>query len=161
MTQPEDGILCWEDFVPGSVRTAGPMRVDRDEVLEFGRRFDPQPFHVDEAAARDSPFGGLIASGWHTCAMTMRMMCDAFLLQSSSVGSPGLEKIEWLLPVRPGDDLHLRHEVLESRPMASRPRLGLVLSRWEVFNQRDECVMRMVGWGMFRRRRPEDRSAAP
>ena len=101
----------------------------------FARKFDPQPFHVDEAAAKQSMFGGLIASGWHTCALAMRMMCDAYLLDAASMGSPGVEEIRWLKPVRPGDTLRVRCIVLEARPLESKPHVGLVRNRWEVLNQ--------------------------
>ena len=120
--------------------------------MEFARQFDPQPFHVDEEAARHSMFGGLIASGWHTCALAMRMMCDAYLLEAASLGSPGVENLRWLKPVRPGDVLRVRTTVLEARPMESKPHIGLVRNRWDVFNQKDETVMQMEGYGMFRRR---------
>jgi len=142
----------WEDFPAGSVRDFGGLPVTRDAVVEFARQFDPQPFHVDENAARDSLFGGLCASGWHTCAMAMRMMCDDYLLDSASLGSPGIDSLRWLKPVFPGDTLRVRLEVLEARPMASRPSVGLVRSRWDVRNQRDEPVLTMEGWNMFRLR---------
>lgn len=144
----------WEDFPVGHVMAFGSTRVERDEVLEFARRYDPQPFHTDDEAARRSLFGALCASGWHTCAMAMRMMCDEYLLESSSLGSPGLENLRWLQPVFPGDTLSMRMEVLEARPMGSRPQVGLVRSRWEVLNQRGEPVLAMEGWGMFGRRPP-------
>ncbi len=142
----------WEDFPAGHVAEFGQTLVSRDEVLAFARQFDPQPFHVDEAAAASSLFGGLCASGWHTCAMAMRMMCDGYLLDAASLGSPGIENLRWHKPVFPGDTLGMRMEVLESRPMASKPQVGLVRSRWEVRNQRGEVVMSMEGWGMFKRR---------
>ena len=144
----------WEDFPTGTVREFGATVVDRDEVVEFARRYDPQPFHLDDDAARHSLFGRLCASGWHTAAMTMRMMCDEYLLDSASLGSPGLENIRWTKPVYPGDTLRVRMEVLETRPMASRPQVGLVRSTWTVLNQRDEAVMTMEGWAMFGRREP-------
>ena len=142
----------WEDFPAGNVRDFGGLPVTRDAVVEFARQFDPQPFHVDENAARDSLFGGLCASGWHTCAMAMRMMCDDYLLDSASLGSPGIDSLRWLKPVFPGDTLRVRFEVLEARTMASRPSVGLVRSRWDVRNQRDEPVLTMEGWNMFRLR---------
>lgn len=142
----------WEDFPAGSVRDFGGMPVTREAVVEFARQFDPQPFHLDEAAARDSLFGGLCASGWHTCAMAMRMMCDAYLLDAASLGSPGIDSLRWTKPVYPGDTLTVRMEVLEARPMASRPQVGLVRSRWTVRNQDAATVLTMEGWGMFRRR---------
>ena len=142
----------FEDFVPGSVREFGGKTVTREAVLAFAREFDPQPFHLDDAAAEASLFGRLSASGWHTCAMTMRMICDDHLLEAASLGSPGIDSLRWLKPVYPGDTLTVRLEVLESRPMGSRPDVGLVRSRWEVLNQQREVVLTMEGWGMFRRR---------
>jgi ornithine cyclodeaminase len=143
----------WEDFVPGQVREFGAMVVTRDAVLNFARAFDPQPFHLDHAAGAASLFGALSASGWHTCAMLMRMMVDAYLLESSSLGSPGIEGLKWLKPVFPGDTLRARMHVLEARPMASRPHVGLARSRWELLNQHGQTVLTMEGWGMFGRRR--------
>ena len=144
--------LFWEDFPVGQVREFGAYRVTREAVLAFAREFDPQPFHVDDTAAEAALFGRLAASGWHTCAMAMRMMCDSYLLDSASLGSPGLEKLQWLRPVYPGDTLHVRLEVLESRPLASRPGVGMIRSRWNVMNQADETVLAMEGFGMFRQR---------
>lgn len=144
----------WEDFKVGEVEQIGARKVERDEVIAFAKQFDPQPFHVDEAAAKESMYGGLIASGWHTCAMVMRMMCDAYLLESASAGSPGIDKLRWLKPVRPGDILRAQRTTLESRISKSRPEIGIVSNRWEVFNQDGEMVMSMEGYGMFRRRNP-------
>jgi acyl dehydratase len=144
--------LFWEDFPVGQVREFGHYVVSREAMLAFARQFDPQPFHLDDAAAEASLFGRLSASGWHTCAMAMRMMCDGYLLESASLGSPGIEKLNWLKPVYPGDVLHLRIEVLEARPMTSRPSVGLVRSRTTVLNQNDNAVLSMEGIGMFRRR---------
>ena len=142
----------WEDFPVGKVTEFGGITLTQEEIMRFARDFDPQPFHVDEEAARHSMFGGIIASGWHTCGLAMRMMCDAYLLESASLGSPGVENIRWLKPVRPGDTLHVRCVVLEARPMESKPHIGLVRNRWEVLNQNNEEVMQMEGYGMFRRR---------
>jgi acyl dehydratase len=152
MPQTRSYRFYWEDFPVGQTRDFGGLAVSRDAVLAFAREFDPQPFHVDETAARESLFGGLCASGWHTCAMAMRMMCDGYLLDSASLGSPGIDNLRWLKPVFPGDTLRVRLEVLDARPMASKPQVGLVRSRWEVQNQRGEPVLTMEGWGMFRRR---------
>jgi acyl dehydratase len=145
---------CWEDFPVGNVREFGAFAVTREAVLAFAAQFDPQPFHLDDAAAEASLFGRLSASGWHTCAMAMRMMCDDYLLESSSLGSPGIDSLRWTRPVHPGDTLSVRLTTLESRPMASRPKVGLVLSKWEVLNQQHEVVLTMQGWGMFGRRVP-------
>lgn len=144
--------LYWEDFPVGNVREFGGVTLTRESIMAFAREFDPQPFHVDEEAARHSMFGTLVASGWHTCSLAMRMMCDDYLLRSSSLGSPGLENLRWLKPVYPGDTLRVRLRVIEARPSASKPTVGLVRSAWEVLNQRDEVVTTMDGWNMFGRR---------
>ena len=149
---PPPALLHWEDFPAGQVREFGAMPVTREAVLAFAAQFDPQPFHLDDEAAEASLFGGLSASGWHTCAMAMRMMCDGYLLNAASLGSPGIDELRWLKPVRPGDTLSVRFTVLDARPMASRPGVGLVRSNWEVFNQHGQAVLTMQGWGMFRRR---------
>ena len=130
----------------------GAMPVSREAVLAFAQQFDPQPFHLDDEAAEASLFGSLSASGWHTCAMAMRMMCDAYLLDSASLGSPGIDALRWLKPVFPGDTLRVRMEVKQARPMNSRPGVGLIQSAWTVSNQHGEPVLSMEGWGMFRRR---------
>jgi acyl dehydratase len=145
-------IRYWEDFRVGEVEQIGGRKVERDEIIAFARQFDPQPFHIDEAAAAGSMYGGLIASGWHTCAMVMRMMCDAYLVQSASVGSPGIDNLKWLKPVRPGDSIRAQRTTLESRASKSRPEIGIVRNLWEVFNQEGELVMTMEGYGMFKRR---------
>ncbi len=144
----------WEDFPVGNVREFGAMPVTREAILAFARQFDPQPFHLDDAAAEASLFGQLSASGWHTCAMSMRMMCDEYLLESSSLGSPGIDSLRWTRPVVVGDTLSVRMTVLEARPMKSRPAVGLILSKWDVLNQDRELVLTMQGWGMFGRREP-------
>jgi acyl dehydratase len=158
---PQDKRYYWEDFPAGHSRDFGGMTVQRDAVLAFARQFDPQPFHVDEEAARASLFGGLCASGWHTCAMAMRMMCDAYLLDSASLGSPGIDALRWLRPVYPDDVLRMRMTVLAARPMASKPHVGLVQSRWDVSNQHGDMVLTMEGWGMFRRREAPAVEPAP
>ena len=150
MTGARQPTLFWEDFPVGSVREFGRMPVTREAVLAFAREFDPQPFHLDDAAAEASLFGRLSASGWHTCAMAMRMMCDAYLLDAASLGSPGIEKLRWLKPVHPGDVLSVRLQVIESRLLASRPGVGLALFEWRVSNQRAEPVLTMEGYGMLR-----------
>jgi len=142
----------WEDFPVGHVREFGGLAVTREDVIAFARAYDPQPFHLDDAAAEVSLFGRLAASGWHTCALTMRMMVDAYLNDSAALGSPGVDNLRWLRAVYPGDTLRVRLSVLEARPMASRPDVGLVKSRWEVMNQHGVEVLTMEGWGMFRRR---------
>ena len=149
---PASQRLYWEDFPVGHQMDFGGTTVSREAVIAFANQFDPQPFHLDEAAGAASLFGGLCASGWHTCAMAMRMMCDAYLLNTASLGSPGIDALRWLKPVYPGDTLRVQLLVLESRPMASKPLVGLAKSRWTVTNQHGEPVLTMEGWGMFGRR---------
>ncbi len=123
-----------------------------EEILAFGREFDPQPFHTDPAKAAETVFGGLIASGWHTCAVGMRLMVESYLARTASLGSPGLDSIRWLKPVRPGDTLVYSRTVIESRASASRKGVGLVKHRWEALNQAGERVFTMEGWGLFGRK---------
>lgn len=146
--------IFWEDMQPGSVRELGTTTVDAQEVKEFAGRYDPQPFHLDEEAGRQSMFGGLCASGWHTCALIMRLTVDNLLRHTPSLGSPGLESLKWLKPVFPGDVLSLRHTILEARPLRKRPTAGLVRARWDVSNQQGELVLQMEGYGFFGRRHP-------
>lgn len=156
MDKPSNAKQYWEDFPAGYVHEFGSKHVTREEVLRFAQEFDPQPFHLDDEAAKASLFGRLSASGWHTCAMMMRMTVDDHLRHSSSLGSPGVDSLRWLKPVYPGDTLSVRLEVLEARAMTSKPGVGLTRSRWEVLNQQREVVLRMEGWGMFGRRSAAD-----
>jgi acyl dehydratase len=144
----------WEDLAPGSTHELGSVTVTAQEIKEFAAQFDPQPFHLDELAARASLFGGLCASGWHTCALAMRLTVQNFLSKSASKGSPGFESLRWLKPVYPGDRLTLRHTIVESRALRTRPDTGLVRTAWDMFNQDGEKVMHMEGYGMFGRRHP-------
>ena len=146
--------IHWEDFAVGQVRELGSLTISRQEILDFARQFDPQPFHLDDEAAKASVFGGLCASGWHTCALAMRLMVTNFLHQTSSLGSPGLEDVRWHKPVFPGDTLSLRHTILATKPMRKRADVGLVQTRWDMFNQHGETVLTMNGWAMFRRHTP-------
>jgi acyl dehydratase len=142
----------FEDFTPGFVLEGKGPTVEAADIIDFAKKFDPQYFHVDEQAAKASFFGALCASGWHTSALCMRMMCDAYLLDSASLGSPGIDELRWTRPVFAGDTLRMKMTVVEQKPSRSRPELGSVLAKWEVFNQKDELVMHMTGWGMFARR---------
>ena len=144
----------WEDFKVGDTAPIGERRLDAAEIVAFAKAYDPQPFHIDEEAALKSMYGGLIASGWHTVALVMRMMVDSYLNESASLGSPGVENVRWVKPVRPGDTIRATRMVVDTRASASRPDMGIVKSRWEVFNQNDELVMTMEGYGMFARRSP-------
>lgn len=145
-------LLYWEDFAPGEVVEIGRHTFTEEEIIAFATQFDPQPFHTDPEAARSTFYGGLIASGWHTCAVGMRLMVQSYIGRAASAGSPGVENIRWLDPVRPGDTIAYRRIILEARPSASRPGIGLVRSRSEAINQQGHTVMTMEGWGMFRRR---------
>lgn len=144
--------LFWEDLSVGQVREFGRKVVTREEIIDFASKFDPQPIHLDEEAAAASLFGRLSASGWHTCGMAMRMVCDNYLAKTASLGSPGVENLKWLKPVLVGDVLRVRTRITESRPMNSRPNVGLVRMTWEVINQHNNVALLMDSWAMFRRR---------
>ena len=144
----------WEDLQPGDVRDLGTLSPSREDIVTFARQFDPQPFHLDEEAAKGSVFGTLCASGWHTCSMAMSLMVNNFLLDAASLGSPGMENIKWFKPVLPGDTLRLQHSITDKRPMSKRPDVGLVRSEWHLFNQHEDQVLHLESWGMFRRRHP-------
>ena len=142
----------FEDFAVGTRVEVGSVTVSEAEIIDFATRFDPQPFHVDHDAAAKSMFGGIIASGWHTCSMMMRLMVDGYLGDSSSLGSPGVDEVRWLKPVRAGDVLTVSSTVLESVASTSRPDRGVVFTQWEATNQRGELVATIKGRGMFLRR---------
>ncbi|MEO9789107.1 MAG: MaoC family dehydratase [Aurantimonas coralicida] len=134
-------MRTYEDFTEGLEIDLGPYPVTRDEVIEFAREFDPQPFHLDEEAAKDTLLGGLSASGWHSCAMMMRMMADAYILDSSSQGSPGVEYVRWKRPVRPGDVLRGTARVVSRRLSSKRPTLGILKITTDLRNQTGETVL--------------------
>jgi acyl dehydratase len=146
--------LYFEDFQPGHTAEFGPRLVTREEIIAFAAQYDPQPMHLDEAAGQKSLLGGLGASGWHGCAIMMRMICDGFMLKSAGMGAGGVEEVQWLRPIRPGDRLTLRLAVLEARPSKSRPEMGIVRIRYEMLNDHGECVMVMVALALFGRRDP-------
>lgn len=141
----------WEDFTVGMTMEFGGYEVTEEEIIEFATDFDPQSFHVDREAAKEHYFGGIIASGWHTASMCMRMLVDNFMGDSASMGSPGIDQLRWKKPVRPGDILRVKVTVLESRPLSSRPELGLVKFDHSVTNQHGEEKMTMISTVMFRR----------
>ncbi len=144
--------IFWEDFQVGETVEMGSHTFGAEEIIAFGRQYDPQPFHTDPVAARDSFYGELIASGWHSCAIGMRLMCETYINRTHSMGSPGVDNIRWLAPVKAGDTLSYRRTVLEARLSRSRPDAGLVRTRWEAVNQTGVLVLSMEGWGMFGRR---------
>jgi acyl dehydratase len=144
----------FEDYLPGAVFEYGGIAVTEAEIIEFARRFDPQQMHVDPEAAARGRFGGLVASGWHTAAMIMRLIVDNFLPGAASLASPGIDELRWLRPVRPGDALRIRVTVLEATPSRSRPDRGIVRTLVEVLNQDGEVVMSMKPMNIIARRRP-------
>jgi acyl dehydratase len=139
----------FEDYVPGSLHEFGDIAVDAAEIIEFAQRYDPQDFHTDPEAAAKSRFGGLIASGWQTCGLMMRLYSDHYLTKNASLASPGIDELRWLLPVRPGDTLSMRVTVAEARRSKSKPDRGLVRSAIEVLNQRGEIVMTMLAMNLI------------
>ena len=141
-----------EDFSPGEIIPLRPYTVTETEMIDFARRYDPQDYHTDPAAAADSPFGGLIASGWLTAAIFMRMQCDSFMRDSACVGSPGVDELRWLAPVRAGDTLSGCCEVTDVVPSRSRPDRGAVLSRVVIDNQDATRVMTLVTRALYLRR---------
>jgi acyl dehydratase len=144
--------LYWEDFHPGRVFEHGPRRMPRNEMIAFAAEFDPQPMHLDEAAARATMLGGLCASGWYLCCIVMRMVVDAFAHQAASMGAPGVDEVKWLIPVRPDDQVRLRATVIESRASRTRPDLGFVRFTFELFNGEGARVMTLSSSMMMGRR---------
>jgi acyl dehydratase len=147
-----DGVLYLDDFEPGQVIELGSRSVSKDEIIAYARQFDPQPFHIDEQAAAKSIYGGLIASGWHTVSLFMRLLVDGLLSRTASMGSPGVDEVRWLKPVRPGDRLSARGIVEEVIPSGSKPDRGLLRITYEMSNQDGEKVLSIKGLGMFGRR---------
>jgi acyl dehydratase len=145
--------LFWEDFAQGSVAEYGPRLVTREQIVAFAAEFDPQPFHLDEEDARGTMLGSLAASGWHNCALLMRIISDGFILRSSFMGSPGVDEVRWYAPVRPGDRLRVRATVLATRASTSRPEFGFVTFLFEMFNAADVRLMTLTSSLMFGRRR--------
>jgi len=144
--------LHWEDFKPGAVAVYGPRLVTREEIVAFAAEFDPQPMHLDEAAASATMLGGLGASGWHTCCLLMRIIADGFILDSSSMGAPGIEELRWLKPLRPGTQIRVRATVLDTRASNSRPAMGFVKFQYEVIDDQDAVLTTMVSSMMLVRR---------
>ncbi|WP_422995376.1 MaoC family dehydratase [Undibacterium sp. Ji67W] len=145
----------FEDFIPGESIQLGQRTVTEEEIIAFAQQFDPQTFHVDKVAAKESIFGDVIASGWHTCSMMMRMVVDGFIGDSSSMGSPGIDNIRWTAPVRPGDTLTVTAETTGSKVSTSKPDRGVVNTVWKAVNQHGQIVCTIDGMGMFGRR-PQD-----
>jgi acyl dehydratase len=144
----------FEDYPVGETASFGEYTITEAEIVDFATRYDPQPFHLDPVAARDSVFGGLVASGWMTAGAAMRMMVDHYISPRSGMGSPGIDELRWIKPVRPGDRLRMRVTVMAARRSQSKPDRGMVHFLQEVVNQNDETVMTLKGWGMYRVRDP-------
>jgi len=145
-------VRYFEDFKPGDVIELGSRTISKESILAFAREFDPQPFHTDEEAAKRSIYGGLLASGWHTGSLLMRILNDGLLKDTASLGSPGVDELRWLKPVRPGDVLSARMTVLESIPSRSKPDRGLIRSLMELRNQHGEVVVSVRGLSLLGRR---------
>ena len=142
----------FESMEIGTELELGSYHVTLEEILEFAKKYDPQPFHINPTEAEKSMFGGIIASGWHTGSICMRLYVDAVLNQSSSMGSPGIDELRWKRPVRPGDTLTARFKIIDKKPF--RKGVGLVKGKAEVFNQEEKLVMTFIGNGMFGMRTP-------
>jgi acyl dehydratase len=149
-TTPQDRYL--EDYVEGSVHEFGPVSVTEDEIIQFSKKFDPQLFHTDPKMAADTVFGGLIASGWHTCCLFMQLYVEHYIAGPASLGSPGVDELRWLKPVRPGDQLTLRITVHKVKPSRSKPDRGVLFSFCEMLNQEAEVVATMMVMSLIRYR---------
>jgi acyl dehydratase len=149
-------LRYFDDYLPGASYDCGSVSVSEAEIVSFAIQFDPQPFHVDPEAAARGPFGGLIASGWHTAALVMRQIVDHYLSAAASLGSPGLDEIRWPEPVRPGDTLRVRVAAVEARRSASKPDRGIVKSLIEAVNQDGRTVMRATATNFLRVRPDPD-----
>ena len=147
-------LLHYEDFPLGRQFPLGPHIVTAEEILVFAREFDPQRFHLDDAEAKSSVLGGLSASGWHTCAMLMRMLCDSYLNRSAGMGSTGMDEVKWLKPVRAGETLSGTMTVIERRISSKRPDLGILKCRWDLFNQAGEKKIEQTGINFMKVRKP-------
>jgi acyl dehydratase len=145
-------MLTFEDFPPGRFGTFGPRHVSRDEIVAFAAEFDPQPMHLDEDAASRSMLRGLSGSGWHLCSLMMRMMADGFITRAASLGSPGVDEVRWLAPLRPGDDLTLEVDVVEARVSKSRPALGIVKFKCTARNASGQALCEMTSPILIERR---------
>ena len=147
-------LLYFEDFPAGEVATFGSLEVTPEAIKTFAREFDPQPFHMDEDLAKASIMGGLCASGWHVCAMAMRMFYDEYVHRAASLGSFGVDEIKWLKPVFAGDVLSCRRTTLKARRSSSRPEMGIVTFRWELFDAGGEKKTELTGVNLFKVRGP-------
>lgn len=146
------GDRYFEDYIPGCVYELGAITVSESEIIDFARQFDPQYFHVDRERAKASRFGGIIASGWHTASLVMKIYVERYLSHVAGMASPGVDEIRWPNPVRPGDTLSVRVTVLEARPSRTKPDRGIIRGKVEAFNQKGELAMSMIGLSIIGRR---------
>ena len=149
---PERVTRYFEDYVPGTSVECGSFSLSEAEIIAFATEYDPQPFHVDPLAAKNGPFGGLIASGWHTTSRMMRLLVDNYVSQESGLGAAGVDELRWLRPVRPGDTLHVRATVREARRSSSKPDRGIVKTLMELTNQDGDLVMTVTAINFVRAR---------
>jgi acyl dehydratase len=156
----DHGLRYFDDYLPGASYDCGSVNISEAEIISFATQFDPQPFHVDPVAAAHGPFGGVIASGWHTAALVMRQLVDHYLAAEASLGSPGLDEMRWPEPVRPGDTLRVRATAVEARRSASKPDRGILKTLIEAVNQDGRTVMRATATN-FLLVRPEPDTPAP
>lgn len=144
----------FEDYTPGEVYEYGHLSVTEDDIVRFAEQFDPQPIHTDRAYAATGPFGGLIASGWHSAALMMRLLADHYVSRVASLASPGVDEVRWSVPLRPGDTVRLRTTIMSARPSRSKPDRGIVHTQAELLNQDDRCPVSLVATNILRRRAP-------
>jgi len=156
----DHGVRYFDDYLPGTSYDCGSVSVSEAEIISFARRFDPQPFHVDPGVAAGGPFGGLVASGWHTAALVMRQLVEHYPPEEASLGSPGLDEMRWPDPVRPGDTLRVRASVVEARRSLSKPDRGIMKTAVEAVNQHGRTVMRATAINFLRVRPELDASGA-
>ena len=145
-------LIYYEDLEIGQKIKLGSINVSKKEIISFAEKFDPQPFHVNEIKAKESIFGGLCASGWHTCSLFMRILYDGFLINSAALGSPGMNEIRWLKPLRPGETITGLGEVIKKTPSKSRPEIGSLIINYEVFNKNNELIMTLIGISIFKKK---------
>ena len=145
-------LIYYEDLEIGQKIKLGSINVSKKEIITFAEKFDPQPFHTNEIKAKESIFGGLCASGWHTCSLFMRILYDGFLINSAALGSPGMDAIRWLKPLRPGETITGIGEVIKKTPSKSRPEIGSLIINYEVFNKNNELIMTLIGISIFKKK---------
>ena len=145
-------LIYFEDLEIGQKIKLGSINVSKKEIISFAKKFDPQPFHMNETKAKESIFGGLCASGWHTCSLFMRILYDGFLINSAALGSPGMDEIRWLRPLRPGETITGIGEVIKKTPSKSKPKIGSLIINYKVFNKNNELIMTLIGISIFKKK---------